>query len=167
MLVKVNNPAIVFEKKMRGVNSGELCDFVVRASRLVRLRGALSVLITGNYGIRRLNSRFRGKDRPTDVLSFPPAAGEDLAGDIAISIEIAAYNARALGHSISDEIRILILHGILHLAGYDHENDDGEMAKKEMSLRRRFRLPNSLIERNAATRTRKKPARIALGRSRT
>jgi probable rRNA maturation factor len=167
MLVRVNNPAIVFEKKIRGVNSGTLASFVTEASRVVRLRATVSVLITGNSAIRRLNSRFRGKDRPTDVLSFPSAASEDLAGDIAISIDIASRNARLLGHSISDEIQILILHGILHLAGYDHENDDGEMAKKETLLRQRFGLPTGLIERNSATHTRKKSAIVPLRRSRT
>ena len=131
MLVRVNNPAIVLEKKMRGVNSRKLASFVTEASRVIRLRGTVGVLITGNSAIRRLNSRFRGKKRSTDVLSFPPAANRDLAGDIAISIDIAGRNARLLGHSISDEIQILILHGLLHLAGYDHENDGGKMARKE------------------------------------
>lgn len=167
MLVRVNNPAIVFEKKMRGVNSGKLARFVTEASRVIRLRGTVGVLITGNSAIRRLNSRFRGKNRPTDVLSFPPAASEDLAGDIAISIDIAARNARLLGHSISDEIQILILHGILHLAGYDHENDGGKMARKETLLRQRFGLPTGLIERNAVPHARKKSAMVPLRRSRT
>ena len=166
MLARVNNPAIVFEKKVRGVKSGELARFVLQASRVVQLRGIVSVLITGNSGMRRLNSRFRGKSRPTDVLSFPPSADGDLAGDIAISIDIAAHNARVLGHSASDEIRILILHGILHLAGYDHENDDGEMARKETLLRQRFGLPTGLIERSAVQHTRKKSAMVPLRRTR-
>ena len=108
--------------------------------------------------MRRLNSRFRGKSRRTDVLSFPVASAKGLAGDIAISLDIAERNARLLGHPVADEIRILILHGILHLAGYDHETDKGEMAKKEIVLRRRLGLPTSLIERTREA-TRKTSAR--------
>ena len=111
--------------------------------------------------MRRLNSRFRGKSRPTDVLSFPAASANGFAGDIAISLDIAERNARLLGHSVADEIRILILHGILHLAGYDHESDQGEMAKKEILLRRRLALPTSLIERTDTLPTRKKLATSA------
>jgi probable rRNA maturation factor len=109
-----------------------------------------------------LNARFRAKDRATDVLSFPVGSGaNDFAGDIAISLDIAADNARRLGHSVSEEIRILILHGILHLAGYDHEKDQGEMARKEFLLRRRFALPTALIERGSKPSLRKKSAKRA------
>jgi probable rRNA maturation factor len=112
----------------------------------------------------QLNSRFRGKSRPTDVLSFPAAASANgFVGDIAISLDIAERNARLLGHSVNDEIRILILHGILHLAGYDHENDKGEMAKKEILLRRRLALPTGLIERSDRSPARKKSAKSARG----
>ncbi len=112
--------------------------------------------------MRRLNSRFRGKSRPTDVLSFPAAASANgFVGDIAISLDIAEYNARLLGHSVNDEIRILILHGMLHLAGYDHESDKGEMATKEIVLRRRLALPTGLIERSDKSPARKKPAKSA------
>ncbi len=97
-----------------------------------------------------MNRRFRGKDQPTDVLSFPPAPGlvNGLAGDIAISADIARQNARRLGHSTVQEIKILALHGVLHLAGYDHEHDQGRMATKEVDLRRLLSLPQGLIERN-------------------
>ena len=70
-----------------------------------------------------------------------------MAGDVAISAEIAGENARRLGHSVADEVKILALHGILHLAGFDHEQDHGEMARKEIQLRRRLRLEVGLIER--------------------
>ena len=96
--------------------------------------------------MRSLNRRFRGKNRATDVLSFPSQA-PGVAGDIAISLEIAARNANALGHDLATEVKILILHGMLHLAGYDHEIDDGEMQEREASLRQKFNLPLSLIER--------------------
>jgi probable rRNA maturation factor len=89
--------------------------------------------------MKALNRRFRGKDKPTDVLSFPaePDAPKNFAGEIAISAEIAAQNARALGHSPAEEVKILVLHGILHLRGYDHECDNGEMARREQQLRAR------------------------------
>ena len=118
--------------------------------------------------MRRLNSCFRGKNQPTDVLSFPAdASAKGFAGDIAISLEIAERNARLLGHSAADEIRILILHGMLHLAGYDHENDKGEMAKKESLLRRRFDLPTGLIERSDRMPVRKKSADSVPGMARS
>lgn len=129
-----------------------MARFLARAARASGLRGSVNVVVTGNRELQSLNHRFRGKDKPTDVLSFPPMAGfsDDLAGDIAISVEIAADNARQLGHSTADEVKILVLHGLLHLAGYDHEADNGEMARKEAQLRRSLRLPEGLIERGVA-----------------
>ena len=105
------------------------------------------MLITGNRRLRELNHRFRQKDKPTDVLSFP--SPDDGGGDISISAEIAAANAACYGHPVSDELKILILHGLLHLAGYDHERDNGEMAARETVLRRRLKLPTTLIERSS------------------
>ena len=135
--------------------------FAARASRAAGLRGSMTVLVTGNREIQALNTRFRKKKQSTDVLSFPaPAFSEGFAGDIAISLDIAARNARTLGHSVSDEIRILILHGILHLAGYDHEDDKGEMAQKELALRRQLRLPAGLIERSSSKLTAKRAAPV-------
>jgi len=107
-------------------------------------------MVTDDREVRALNRCFKGADQTTDVLSFPaPAFVRGFAGDIAISAEFAARNARRLGHRISDEIRILALHGILHLAGYNHENDDGKMARREQILRNKLKLPAGLIERNA------------------
>lgn len=111
-------------------------------------------LITGDAELRRLNRDFRGKDYVTDVLSFPsahprlpaPAPGPSL-GDLAISLARARAQARAYGHSVEDEIRILMLHGVLHLLGYDHESDNGRMARVEKQWRARLGLPNGLIER--------------------
>ena len=155
--MKLSNPIIVFEKKLPGLSSRALAGFVLKTRLAAGFRGPVSVLITGNSSMRRLNSRFRGKNRPTDVLSFPAAASANgCVGDIAISLDIAKRNARLLGHSVADEVRILILHGMLHLAGYDHENDKGGMAKKEILLRRRFALPTSLIERSERPSARKK-----------
>jgi probable rRNA maturation factor len=160
--MKFTNPTIIFERKAPRLNSRLLSSFVLKASYAAGLRGAVSILITGNSNIRQLNSRFRGKNQPTDVLSFPAALpANGFAGDIAVSLDVAASNARLLGHSVSDEIRILILHGILHLAGYDHESDWGEMAEKEIQLRRRFALPTGLIERSSHRPTQNKPAKAA------
>jgi probable rRNA maturation factor len=105
--------------------------------------------------MKSLNRRFRGKDKPTDVLSFPaePGAQKQFAGDIAISAEIASQNARALGHSPADEVKILVLHGVLHLRGYDHECDNRQMARREKQLRAKLHLPIGLIERATIERT--------------
>jgi probable rRNA maturation factor len=125
--------------------------FVTRARRAAGLRTGVNVLITSSDELRQLNRRFLGKDQPTDVLSFPVLSGIEpaYAGDIAISAEIATQNARALGHSAAEEVKILVLHGILHLSGYDHEQDDGKMARKEEKVRRELRLPSGLIERTS------------------
>jgi probable rRNA maturation factor len=106
-----------------------------------------SCLITNDRQLQKLNRTFLDHDYPTDVLSFPQnEAGEDL-GELAISIERAEAQAREYRHSVLDEMRILMLHGVLHLAGMDHERDRGAMAKREGKLRDEFRLPNSLIAR--------------------
>ncbi|MGC2061039.1 MAG: rRNA maturation RNase YbeY [Candidatus Sulfotelmatobacter sp.] len=118
----------------------------------MRLRGTVNVLVTNSHELRSLNLRFRGKDKPTDVLSFPepqmnlPKA-KQAAGDLAVSAEIARDSAKRLGHSLATEIKILTLHGILHLAGFDHERDNGEMADKERQLRLQLKLETGLIER--------------------
>lgn len=127
--------------------------FVVRAARVAGVSGKVNVLLTSSRELQSLNQRFRGKDSPTDVLSFPAAATlvEGLAGDIAISAELAASNSKKLGHSAVDEVKILVLHGLLHLAGYDHEQDQGTMARKEQRLRKLLGLPVSLIERSQST----------------
>ena len=141
---------VIFRKHVLGLSDAALAKFVARAGRAVRLRGAVNVLVTSSRELRTLNRRFRGKDKPTDVLSFPPGPGfgNVLAGDIAISAEIAKQNARRLGHSVAQEVKILAVHGVLHLAGYDHERDHGVMASKEAALRQFLGLPAGLIERN-------------------
>ena len=121
------------------------------AQDAVRLKGAVSVLLTTDDGIRGLNRRFRKKNKATDVLSFPvDDAGFGNAGDLAISVETAERQAREQGHALAVELRVLMLHGLLHLAGYDHEVDDGAMAKVERRLRTRLKLPLGLIERVGA-----------------
>ena len=115
----------------------------------MRLKKMANILVTTSRELQQLNRRFRGKNRSTDVLSFPAVPGiANFAGDVAISAEIAARNAAELGHTAAAEIKILALHGILHLAGYDHERDDGEMARKEDRMRKVLGLPVGLIGRN-------------------
>jgi probable rRNA maturation factor len=124
---------------------------VGRVRRALKMKGSVNVLVTSSAEVRSLNRRFRAKNKPTDVLSFPAQSLKNsirsLAGDIAISADVAMQNAVSLGHSAAEEVKILTLHGILHLSGFDHERDDGQMARKEMALRRRFGLPTGLIER--------------------
>jgi probable rRNA maturation factor len=130
-----------------------LSGFLETAAAAARLRGDVSVLLTGDRHIRRLNRQFRRKDKPTDVLSFPAPeipGRATVAGDLAISVETADRQARELGHPLAREVQVLILHGLLHLAGYDHEQDSGQMARREASLRRRLGLSQGLIERSTA-----------------
>jgi probable rRNA maturation factor len=137
---------IILEHESNDIHERALTLFATKAKRAVGARGELSIRITSSAEMRALNRRFRRKNKPTDVLSFP-AETPRLAGDIAISAEIAAANADALGHSVDTELKILILHGLLHLVGYDHETDAGEMQAEEAKLRRRLKLPVGLIER--------------------
>ena len=145
---------VIFQKRVHDITELALDRFVARARLAAGLKGAVNVLLTSNAEMKSLNRRFRGQDKPTDVLSFPaePDAQKQLAGEIAISAEIASQNARALGHSPADEIKILVLHGVLHLRGYDHECDNGQMARREKQLRAKLRLPLGLIERTTGKR---------------
>jgi probable rRNA maturation factor len=140
---------VIFKKRVPDLTRLALDRFVARARRAAGLKGIVNVLITTSAELRSLNRRFRGKDNPTDVLSFPaePSQREQFAGEIAISAEIAGKNAQELGHSPAEEVKILVLHGVLHLRGYDHECDNGHMAKREKQLRARLHLPLGLIER--------------------
>lgn len=127
----------------RSVSTTQLQRFARRAQKLAEVQGEVDILIATNKRLRELNRRFRRKDKPTDVLSFPRPSG----GDIAISAQIARENAQHYGHSFANELKILVLHGMLHLAGYDHESDNGRMAHAEARLRSQLKLPASLIDR--------------------
>ena|SRR5579859_1019388 len=129
------------------VDREELCDFLNQLTRRVARGRTITCLIANDTEVRRLNRQFRGKNQATDVLSFPPAIPNALAGDIAISIDRARIQAAERGHSLADELRILMLHGALHLAGMDHESDSGEMARAEIRWRKKLGLPDGLIER--------------------
>jgi probable rRNA maturation factor len=153
---------VIFQKRVSDLTELALNRFVTRARRAAGLKGAVNVLITSSAEMKSLNRRFRGHDKPTDVLSFPaePDVRKQLAGEIAISAEIATKNARELGHLAADEVKILVLHGVLHLCGYDHECDNGEMARREKRLREKLHLPLALIERTLTERTLIEPASI-------
>jgi probable rRNA maturation factor len=109
-------------------------------------RGAVVVALVSDARVRQLNARYRGKDAPTDVLSF---AGDEpgFLGEVVIASGVARRQARRAGHPVQVELRILGLHGLLHLLGYDHERDDGRMARIERRLRRKGGLREGLIER--------------------
>jgi probable rRNA maturation factor len=109
-------------------------------SRVAPDAASFTVRFVGDAGMRRLNRVFRGLDRPTDVLSFPGAQSPEgrHLGDVVVSIPHARRQAREEGHSLDRELRELVLHGILHCLGHDHETDDGEMDRLERRLRRRL-----------------------------
>ena len=164
---------VILQKKVAGLSAPALGRFVLRARKAAGVQGSVNVLVTSSAAMRSLNSRFRGLNKPTDVLSFPSeSAASDgrrshrFAGEIAISADIAAQNARQLGHASALEVKILALHGILHLAGYDHERDNGQMARKEANLRRALGLPSSLIERGQPGRQGSVTPRPSAGRLR-
>src|SRR5581483_11686553 len=138
--MKDDEPSIIFNSQVPGLNPRLLNSFVTKAAKTAGFWGVPDILITNNRMMRRLNSRFRGKNSTTDMLSFPALAMDGCISDIVISADITAYNSRAMRHSVSDEVQILILHGILHLARYDHENDQGEITEREMTLRKKLRL---------------------------
>jgi probable rRNA maturation factor len=148
-------------KNLRIPSTRTLTRFLTEAQAAVRLRGQVTVLLTTDVAIRRLNRQFRGKNRATDVLSFPAGGigAEGIAGDLAISIPTARRQAVEQGHPLSTEIKVLILHGLLHLAGYDHEADNGKMARRERLLRARLGLPQGLIERVEAPKPKAKAKR--------
>ena len=165
---------VIVHKAVEGVSGTMLARFLNRGRRILKLDGQVTLLLASSAHLRRLNREFRGQDYATDVLSFPSEIPPQqrqkrrsretragYAGDIAISADIARRNGRLLGHGVAIEIKTLILHGLLHLAGYDHESDNGRMARKEVLLRRTLGLPEGLIERANSERAKGKPARPA------
>ncbi len=114
----------------------------------VRARGTVTVAVVPDSRVRELNRRYRRRDAATDVLSFPADEPGEL-GDVVIALGVARRQAGAAGHSLGTEFRVLALHGLLHLLGYDHERDTGEMRRLEQRLRRAGGLREGLIEREA------------------
>lgn len=152
---------IVNRQNQYAVNRSRVGKFVQEVRRALALDARdFNVCFVDDQEIQRLNSTYRGKDSPTDVLSFPweaqpegrprrgarstngRAAAEfrNFLGDIVISTETARRNAERESHSTLEEVRLLVLHGVLHLLGYDHECDQGEMTRRELALRRRLAI---------------------------
>jgi probable rRNA maturation factor len=129
-------------QRRRRIPASRLRLVLAEAARVMGMGGAMSLVLGGDTALRRLNARYRGRDRATDVLSFPAGGGEAGLGDVLISVPAAERNARRLGRSLGSELQVLALHGFLHLIGYDHETDDGEMDRVEARLRRRL-IPGS------------------------
>lgn len=154
---------VIFRKVPRGcgLDAGArraLRKFASRVNlELVAGRG-FDCLITNDDALRDLNDRFLGHGFATDVLSFPSGAARGPAGELAISSERAAAQASEHGHSLLEEIQVLMLHGALHLAGHDHERDRGEMARLEQRWRIVYELPSGLIRRTGERKRRRNPA---------
>jgi probable rRNA maturation factor len=125
-------------QRKRRVQPARLRGVLAGAARELGIQGSVALVLTGDRVVHDLNRRYRGKDKPTDVLSFEGMGGEDGLGDIVISVDTAARNARQLGRTLPQELDILALHGFLHVLGYDHETDDGTMDRLERRLRRRL-----------------------------
>jgi probable rRNA maturation factor len=155
-MITIELPPTIAASPDFALSKAELARFLRLARAAAGLDGEVHVLLADDATLRRLNRTFRGKDKATDVLSFPAGPttvffgepeGPGLAGDLAISLETAARQAARFGHSLRDEVRVLLLHGVLHLAGFDHEADAGQMGAREAELRRELGLPTSLIAR--------------------
>ena len=145
-----SDPLITYRRKPATLDAESLQTFAeVLRDRVARGR-EFHCRITNDAELQSLNAQFRGNDYPTDVLSFPNGHGvaDQWLGDIAISIQRARAQAREYHHAPEDEIRILMLHGVLHLLGMDHESDSGQMKRTEMRWRRKLGLPIGLIERS-------------------
>lgn len=136
---------VIFRRVPVDVRPRAIQLFARKLQQQVAKGGRFDCLVTGDAELRRLNLQFRGKDYATDVLSFPGSDGH--LGDLAISAARARAQAREFGHTTEEELRILMLHGVLHLMGMDHETDTGRMARAERRWRRELGLPNGLIER--------------------
>jgi probable rRNA maturation factor len=123
-------------QRRRRVQTLRLRRVLEGAAQRLGVAGEVSLVLTRDPALRALNARYRGKDAPTDVLSFPGPEREPDLGDIVVSIDSAERNARRLGRTLQKELDVLALHGFLHVLGFDHETDDGEMDRLERRLRR-------------------------------
>lgn len=129
---------IIDRQRRRRIAHARLRRVVTEAGRVLNQSGEVALVLTGDRAVRVLNARYRKKDKPTDVLSFPGPGGEAGLGDIVISVDTAARNAKEYGRTLPQELDILALHGFLHVLGYDHETDDGTMDRLEKRLRKRL-----------------------------
>lgn len=137
---------ILFPKALRAQERGTLRDFAATLVSDVLLGQTFTCLLTDDKQLQALNKEFLQHDYPTDVLSFPAPDDNDL-GEIAISLDRARQQATEHGHSTNDELKVLMLHGVLHLSGLDHETDSGQMRRTETKWRKALGLPIGLIAR--------------------
>ncbi len=145
---EAEGPVLIFSSRCEGVDRKALREFARRLIEEIAAGASFTCLFTGDGRLRRLNRQFLGKDYATDVLSFPAASPDGGLGELAISVARAREQAAGQGHSLTEELEILMLHGFLHLLGHNHENDRGAMKRAEQKLRRKLGLPKGLIERS-------------------
>ena len=130
---------VVNRQRGRKIDTQTWSAFAAQAIEAIGNRGSsVTIAFVSDRNIRKLNQQFRNIDKATDVLSFPAGDDETNLGDIAISVETAAAQAKDNGLTFDNEIAQLILHGLLHLSGYDHETDTGEMNRLELRLRKKL-----------------------------
>jgi probable rRNA maturation factor len=149
---------MLFEKAPRSLRRRELNAFAETVCEQVAGGRRFCCLLTNDEALRRMNRQFRSIDAPTDVLSFPLASPGGELGDIAISVDRAREQAARYGHDLMTELRVLLLHGVLHLLGHDHASDGGKMRRMETRWRRQLGLPAGVIERVAGQKAAQKPA---------
>ena len=137
----------LFRTAPRGLDRKRLRLFQDTLTTLVTKGSTFTCLLATDAELRRLNATFLGNEYPTDVLSFPSVEGEASLGELAISAPRAKAQAAEFGHPVETEIEILMLHGVLHLLGHDHETDKGSMRRLESRWRQKLGLPAGLIER--------------------
>ena len=125
-------------QRRRRVDAARLRRVLDASAEALCVEGEVALVLAGDRLVHRLNREYRGKDEPTDVLSFPGDGAEGSLGDIVISLDTAARNARGLGRTLPQELDVLALHGFLHVLGHDHETDGGTMDRIERRLRRRL-----------------------------
>jgi probable rRNA maturation factor len=140
-------PTLLFHCATPGLSRGAARAFAKRLATEVAGGRPFTCLIASDQELQRLNREFRKQDYATDVLSFPSRQTLGFLGDIAISFPHAQRQAAEYGHSVGQEIEILMLHGVLHLLGMDHETDRGRMARAENKWRAALGLPRGLIGR--------------------
>ena len=138
---------VIFLRAGRRLRRPEVKKFAERLRREVAAGRAFHCLLTDDRELRRLNRQFFGKSHATDVLAFPALAGEGRLGEIAVSVERARDQAARFGHRLEEEVGILMLHGLLHLQGLDHEAGRGRMRREESRRRKQLGLPAGMIER--------------------
>ena len=150
----MNGPVILNRQRRHRVSVSRLQQFVNGLSHRLHLDSqTFTIVLVSDQRIRRLNRDFRNQNKPTDVLSFPtgpddlPHLDKPGLGDMIISVETARRQAFARHHSLERELCVLVVHGLLHLLGYDHEEDEGAMARVERALRRKGGLRQGLLER--------------------